>query len=104
MVHDEKVDARLIEEAVWVQREGETALRVRPAPPLRRCALSAPELYGWSEVLEVAPEADTPAMRQQYECHLRFASQQEDWHLEPWRPVVDSRELLLTRCNPGRPE
>lgn len=91
----------LIREAVWVQRDGEIALRVVPSTELRSCALSAPPLHGWDEVLALVPDADGPQMEQQYECHLRFASQQETWHLEPWRPLVSDQELILSRCNPA---
>ncbi|MGO0575238.1 DUF2599 domain-containing protein [Ornithinimicrobium panacihumi] len=94
--------------ATWVERTDGASLRIEPGDALRRCggplspATESPP--GWESVLGLVPEADSPGMREQYACHLRFASGKEVWHLEPWRPVVDERQLVADRCNPGAPD
>lgn len=90
----------LIASAEWVQRDGRPALRVTPSEELRRCGLVGPADPAWAQLLEVAPDADTPGMAEQFECHVRFAPTQETWHLEPWRPAVEFPEMIRTRCNP----
>lgn len=89
----------------WTEAEGGRSLAVTPASPLRACAGPLTRWDGippgWREVLDLAgTEADSPAMEQQYACHLRFARAKETWNLEPWRPEVDEDELMLARCNP----
>ncbi len=62
----------------------------------------------WAEVLTLAPEADIPGMRAQFNCHWQFAEFVEpgktSWNLEPWRPVVSDAELVAAGCNPGGTE
>jgi hypothetical protein len=62
----------------------------------------------WTEVLSLAPDADTPGMRAQFSCHWSFAEIAQpgktSWNLEPWRPVVDDATMVDTRCNPGGTE
>jgi hypothetical protein len=62
----------------------------------------------WGEVLAMAPDADTPGMRQQFVCHFRFAEVAQpgktSWNLEPWRPVVDDNAMTAAGCNPGGSE
>ena len=62
----------------------------------------------WTEVLPLAPDADTPGMRAQFMCHWAFAEIAQpgktSWNLEPWRPVVDDQTMVDTRCNPGGTE
>lgn len=91
--------------AAWTEAEGGRSLAVTPGEDLRACAGAllrwegAPP--GWEEVVALAgAEADSPAMEQQYVCHLRFARAKETWNLEPWRPAVDEETLLRARCNP----
>ena len=47
-------------------------------------------------------------MRAQFMCHWYFAEAgapgKTSWNLEPWRPVVDDRQMLKARCNPGGTE
>jgi hypothetical protein len=62
----------------------------------------------WTEVLTLAPDADTPGMRAQFLCHWQFAEIVQpgkiSWNLEPWRPVVDDAQMAASGCNPGGPE
>lgn len=97
--------AGAVHSATWTQAEGGRSLAVTPAESLRACAGPLARWDGippgWAEVLDLAgPEADSPAMRQQYACHLRFARAKDAWNLEPWRPEVSEEDLLLARCNP----
>lgn len=93
-------DQPLVDSVEWVTRDGADALRVIPNDALRDCGIRAPDALGWNQVIEAAPDADSPAMRQQYDCHVRFAWMQDEWHLEPWRPEVSQTELIAARCNP----
>jgi hypothetical protein len=62
----------------------------------------------WSEVLALAPDADTPGMREQFLCHWELAEVLQpgkaSWNLEPWRPVVDATTMIGSGCNPGGSE
>ena len=62
------------------------------------------EAVAWAELLALAPDADTPGMRQQFACHWVFARVAEPerraWSLEPWRPVVPDWAMIVSRCNP----
>lgn len=62
----------------------------------------------WSEVIKLAPKANTPSMRAQFVCHWRFSEfanpGKASWNLEPWRPVVDDNTMILSGCNPGGSE
>lgn len=94
-----------VEAASWGTAEGGRSLQVSPTDELRGCggALARWEdpPPGWAAVVALAgPEADSPAMEQQYACHLRFAREKSTWNLEPWRPEVDDETLLHTLCNP----
>lgn len=91
----------LIDEVAWVEIDQRASLEVVPSDLLRDCALAAVDDLAWAEVLELQPDADTPGMVEQFTCHVLFAPRKQEWHLEPWRPVVDGREMIATRCNPG---
>lgn len=97
-------DDPLLQDAVWIERADGPSLEVTPTPLLRRCALADVGEAVWDELLALVPEADTPGMAAQLTCHVRFAPTKDVWHLEPWRPVVDTPELIATRCNPGGPD
>jgi hypothetical protein len=62
----------------------------------------------WTEVLKLAPDANSPGMRAQFACHWQFAEFAEpgksSWNLEPWRPVVDENTMIQSGCNPGGSE
>lgn len=100
-----------ISSASW-QRYGAglTSLRVFPTAAGRAVAgdfakSPAQGDEAWSEVLALAPDANTPGMRAQFICHWNFAEFAEpgktSWDLEPWRPPVDDNTMVLTGCNPG---
>ena len=95
----------------WTQWDGQSSLRVYPTWAGRHASglgATAPGDEAWSEVLNQAPDADTPGMRAQFMCHWYFAEAgapgKPSWNLEPWRPVVDDRQMLKARCNPGGTE
>jgi hypothetical protein len=54
----------------------------------------------WSDLLAVEPEADTPGMETQLQCHLLGARDKATWNLEPWRPDLSLVQYALARCNP----
>ncbi|WP_418005815.1 DUF2599 domain-containing protein [Mycobacterium sp. PDNC021] len=95
----------------WTQWDGASSLRVYPTWAGRRASglgATAPGDEAWSEVLNSAPDADTPGMRAQFMCHWYFAEaaapDKTSWNLEPWRPVVDDTQMVKARCNPGGTE
>ncbi|MEE6175559.1 DUF2599 domain-containing protein [Mycobacterium sp. 050134] len=109
------VSPPFIDHAQWAQWHGLPSLRVFPTPSGRAAsrqagaaASGADADEAWSEVLRLAPDADTPGMRAQFVCHWQFAELalpgKTSWNLEPWRPVVDDAEMVATGCNPGGPE
>jgi hypothetical protein len=95
----------------WTQWDGASSLRVYPTWAGRHASglgATAPGDEAWSEVLNSAPDADSPGMRAQFMCHWYFAEAaapgKTSWNLEPWRPVVDDRQMVKARCNPGGTE
>jgi hypothetical protein len=95
-----------IDHTAWVHWANLSSLRVYPTPAGREASIdSASPDEAWSEVLVDAPNADSPGMRAQFECHWQFAELVQpgktSWNLEPWRPVVDESEMVRTGCNPG---
>lgn len=96
--------ASLIEDARWIDVDGQPSLEVTPTELMRQCGLAGLEEAAWAEVLTLAADADAPGMDAQLTCHIVFAPGKDVWHLEPWRPEVDAGELLRTRCNPGAPD
>ncbi|WIM87301.1 DUF2599 domain-containing protein [Candidatus Mycobacterium wuenschmannii] len=96
--------------AQWSTVSGLSSLRVYPTASGRaaskRLGSPSPEAdEAWAEVLALAPRADTPGMRSQFQCHWDFAETAEpgktSWNLEPWRPVVDDAAMVAAGCNPG---
>ncbi|NYE02345.1 hypothetical protein BJY21_003529 [Kineosphaera limosa] len=92
---------RLVDNAAWVTREGETALVISPSQLLRDS--SGEEVYdeAWRRVVVAIPKADTPGMRDQFVCHAQFASTKDAWYLEPARPAVGYWRTVSAGCNPG---
>ncbi len=82
----------------WGEREGGRSLAVTPTA-WGRSGSQAAEQMVWAAVA-AQPEADTPSMHDQLDCHLLGAPDKATWNLEPWRPQVDSLALLASRCNP----
>ncbi|BCI91463.1 MULTISPECIES: DUF2599 domain-containing protein [Mycobacterium] len=102
-----------VDHTQWAYSGRLSSLRVYPTPSGRAAsrdpgssAAAADE--AWAEVLGLAPDADTPGMRAQFDCHWQLAEAAEpgkiSWNLEPWRPVVDDEQMLASRCNPGGAE
>jgi len=110
---DPNPDPPYIDHTQWVTYGNLSSLRVFPTQSGRAAAgqLGKPpgELdEAWSEVLALAPDANTPGMRAQFACHWRLAEFAEpgkaSWNLEPWRPAVDDNTMILSGCNPGGSE
>ena len=97
-----------IAKAVWVTLSSGRSLQVYPTSSGRVATADGAEQEAWHEVLRAAPDAATPGMRAQFDCHWAFARLAEpnkpSWNLEPWRPVVSAQRMYDTRCNPGGPE
>jgi hypothetical protein len=113
-----------VDHTEWTNWGRLTSLRVYPTPSAR-AASREPGTAGslndgvqgvfqeiideaWTEVLTRSPDADTPGMRAQFVCHWRFAELAQpgktSWNLEPWRPVVDDAQMVVSGCNPGGSE
>jgi hypothetical protein len=90
----------------WAKVGDRSSLRVYPTAAGRRASthFDRPD-QAWAEVLKLAPEADSPGMREQFTCHWRFAELahhgKTSWNLEPWRPLVGGITMIMSRCNPG---
>lgn len=95
------IPERLVDDASWVEREGETALEVDPADRLRQAVDPRVHEEAWQRILAAVPDADTPGMREQFLCHAAFASDKDAWFLEPRRPDVGYWETVRAGCNPG---
>ena len=100
-----------IDHTRWTKWNGQSSLQVYPTWAGRHSSGLGATAQGdeaWSEVLNLAPDADTPGMRAQFMCHWYFAEAgapgKTSWNLEPWRPVVDDKQMLRARCNPGGAE
>ncbi len=99
----------LIEHTEWAQWGDLKSLRVYPTAAGRAEAAQLRNRpvgeAAWRQVLDAAPEADIPGMREQFLCHWQLAEfahpGKESWNLEPWRPEVDAATLIETGCNPG---
>lgn len=92
---------RLVDNAAWVTRDGETALVVSPSQLLRDSGSTAVFDEAWRRVVVAIPEADTPGMRDQFVCHAVFAPTKNAWYLEPARPAVGFARTVTAGCNPG---
>lgn len=83
-------------------------LEVAPTPAGREAWGDSDAATAWQEVLRLAPDADTPGMWEQFDCHWTWARLLEPdkptWNVEPWRPVVAPEQMLSEGCNPGGPE
>lgn len=99
-----------VEHVQWAHWSQLSSLRVYPTTSGRGAAnqlgsLSPEADEAWAEVLRLAPQADTPGMREQFRCHWDFAENAQpgkaSWNLEPWRPVVDDATMVASGCNPG---
>lgn len=102
-----------VDHTEWVHWDGGSSLRVYPTSSGRAAARQlgtdgADAEEAWSEVLALAPDANTPGMREQFICHWEAAEFAQpgktSWNIEPWRPVVGTTEMVRSGCNPGGPE
>ncbi|WP_200938482.1 DUF2599 domain-containing protein [Cellulomonas sp. Root137] len=85
--------------AVWGEAEGGRSLAVTPSAWARAGSQAAQEGL-WAQVVALAPDADSPGMQAQLECHELGAPDKATWNLEPWRPEVGLVEMITARCNP----
>jgi len=97
-----------VDHVEWVQTAVGPSLQIYPTAAGRRTVDDGGADEAWREVLADAPDADTPGMRAQFDCHWNFARAVEpdkpSWNIEPSRPVVTDQQMIETRCNPGAPE
>ncbi|KZS68617.1 hypothetical protein A4G29_16345 [Mycobacterium kansasii] len=102
-----------VDHTQWAYSGRLSSLRVYPTPSGRAASrnpgtAAAAADEAWAELLGWAPDADTPGMRAQFDCHWQLAEVAEpgkiSWNLEPWRPVVDDTKMFASRCNPGGAE
>ncbi|UZF57371.1 DUF2599 domain-containing protein [Gordonia polyisoprenivorans] len=97
-----------IDHVQWVQTQVGPSLQIYPTPSGRKTTSDNGADVAWAEVLALAPNADTPGMRAQFDCHWTYArivaSDKPSWNIEPDRPVVSQQEMINTMCNPGGPE
>lgn len=100
-----------VDHVEWAKFGDLSSLRVYPTQAGRQASLVATtdtEAAAWAEVLALAPDADTPGMEQQFDCHWELAELGQpgktSWNLEPWRPAVSDEKMVDTRCNPGGTE
>lgn len=100
--------APLIAAATWADSDFGVTLEVAPTPAGREAWDSLAAAEAWQEVLQLAPEAGSPGMWEQFDCHWTWARILEPdkptWNIEPWRPVVEADRMLAEGCNPGGPE
>lgn len=94
-----------VDHVTWVETAVGPSLQIVPTPAGRRTENPTGDDIAWAEVLRLAPDADTPGMRAQFDCHWDFARLVEpdkpSWNIEPQRPVVTDDVMIQTRCNPG---
>ena len=92
----------------WVPDARGMSLRVYPTVAARTTQEPAARSAAWSQVVRLAPVANTVTMRAQFDCHWSYARLAEpsktSWNLETWRPVVSAQTMFDTRCNPGGPD
>lgn len=97
-----------IASATWGGSDYGVTLEVAPTDSGRRAWGAGDAEAAWQEVLQMAPDADTPGMWEQFDCHWTWARLLEPskptWNVEPWRPVVSPERMLAEGCNPGGPE
>ncbi|ROZ98897.1 DUF2599 domain-containing protein [Gordonia sp. OPL2] len=97
-----------VEYVEWVQTAVGPSLQIHPTAAGRRTENPDGADIAWAEVLRMEPDADTPGMRAQFDCHWDFARavqpDKPSWNIEPSRPVVTDQVMIQTRCNPGAPE
>lgn len=93
-----------IDRVQWVQLGSGPSLQIYPTAAGRRATGFGLPSAAWREVLALAPNAATPGMRSQFDCHWVFVRivdpGKASWNLEPGRAVVGPLEMVATACNP----
>ncbi len=101
------VEPVLIDHVSWGATSLGRTLRIYPTALGRTYDAPDGADIAWAEVVALAPDAQTPGMRMQFDCHWYgrvFIPDKPSWNLEPWRPQVDEGLMAASRCNPGGPE
>jgi hypothetical protein len=100
-----------IDHVEWAKWADLSSLRVYPTESGRRASLEATTSAfdeAWAEVLKLSPDANTPGMQHQFQCHWEFAELAQpgkvSWNLEPWRNEVSDQQMADAHCNPGGTE
>ncbi|MGN7227266.1 DUF2599 domain-containing protein [Dietzia maris] len=97
-----------IDAVTWGDSDYGVTLEVAPSTAGRQAWGDDDSRTAWREVVRLVPEADSPGMWEQFDCHWTWARLLEPdkptWNLEPWRPVVPPERMLAEGCNPGGPE
>ena len=88
-----------VQDAVWGHAEGGKSLSVTPSAWARAWSQAA-SVGLWSQLVARVPDANSPSMRAQLECHQLGAPDKATWNLEPWRPDVSAVDMIAARCNP----
>ncbi len=88
-----------VQDAVWGKAEGGKSLAVTPSGWARAWSQAA-SVGLWSQLVAREPDANSPSMRAQLECHQLGAPDKDTWNLEPWRPDVSAVDMIAARCNP----
>ncbi|TDZ83599.1 hypothetical protein DE4585_02406 [Mycobacteroides salmoniphilum] len=101
------IEPALIDHVSWGATSLGRTLRIYPTPLGRTYEAPDGADVAWAEVLALAPDAQSPGMRMQFDCHWYgrvFIPNKPSWNLEPWRPPVDEALMTVSQCNPGGPE
>lgn len=95
---------KTISSATWIVRDGEISLSIVWKDDIFN--------YSYSSVFQLLvnifsgsskwPDTSTAngTMRDQFECHYKFATSKKPWNLEPWRTYVGYARTVLAACNP----
>ncbi|MBA0046058.1 DUF2599 domain-containing protein [Mycobacteroides sp. LB1] len=101
------IEPALVDHVSWAATSLGRTLRVYPTSLGRTYEAPDGADIAWSEVVALAPDAQSPGMRMQFDCHWYgrvFIPNKTSWNLEPWRPAVDATLMTVSQCNPGGPE
>lgn len=98
----------LIDHTEWTDDPDGRRLHVYPTAAGRADRFPTALDRAWSEVLADSPDADSPGMYDQFQCHWVWARMvapnKPSWNLEPWRPAVGYQATVQAMCNPGGPD
>ena len=100
-----------VDHVEWSKWADLSSLRVYPTESGRQTSLVATTSAfdeAWAEVLALSPDANSPGMKHQFQCHWEFAELAQpgkvSWNLEPWRNEVSDQAMADAHCNPGGTE